>query len=61
MPVMFSGCYVLFICEGTAEKVILSKLLDAGVLNIPQYKEIHAFVWGKLCLQGLRKQAPRSP
>lgn len=51
---------MLFICEGTAEKVILSKLLDAGVLNIPQYKEIHAFVWGKLCLQGLRKQAPRS-
>lgn len=44
VPVMLSGCYVLFICEGTAKREILSKLLDAGVLDIPQYKENHAFV-----------------
>lgn len=31
---------MLFICEGTAEKVILSKLLDAGVLDVPQERII---------------------
>lgn len=39
-PVAFSGCYVLFICEGAAEEVILNKLLDAGVLDIPQERII---------------------
>lgn len=39
-PVILSECYVLFICEGTAEKVVLNKLLDAGVLNIPQERII---------------------
>lgn len=34
LPITLSDCYVLFICEGTAEKVILNKLLDAGVLGI---------------------------